>query len=88
MARSCRTPSAEQREEPASEMEADTPKKLQGGSGDKVQMLQRKTWPPDTTRRRLVTDKCFYEILEAEAQALSHSNDGRREPVQRLPAVD
>ena len=47
----------ERREEPASEMEADIRKKLQGGSDDKVQMLQRKKWPPDSTSRRLVTVK-------------------------------
>jgi len=58
MAKSCRTPTPiEPREEPASEMEADTLKKLQGGSDDKVQMLQRKKWPPDSISRRLVTVK-------------------------------
>ena len=58
MAKPCRTPTPiERREEPASEMEADLRKKLQGGSDDKVQMLQRKKWPPDSTSRRLVTVK-------------------------------
>ena len=53
MAKPCRTPTPiERREEPASEMEADIRKKLQGGSDDKVQMLQRKKWPPDKTVRK------------------------------------
>lgn len=83
MAKSCRTPtSTEQREEPASEMEADTLKKLQGGSDDKVQMLQREKWPPDTTRRSVadksVSMKYWRQKLKRSATAMTGGGDQPR----------